>query len=253
MMNNAVGQAEINPVGQASRQRSSRTGVPPVLNSAGQASRLSKNKSPLSDNFWKRRLPHFQLSAGYYFITFTAFQRQLLSSPQKDCIFNAIRFMDGKKYELFAVVVLDNHVHMIINPADALSKIMHSIKSFTAHEINKMSNRKGMVWQDENYDRAIRSENELSEKIVYIANNPAKAGLVTNIEEKEGYSPYKWLFIKGWLNDEMLTGETPVPLNNNTDRRDACPTLNNERDACPTLNNGRDAACPTAQKHDESR
>ena len=187
----------------------------------------------MSDNFWKRHLPHFQLSAGYYFITFTTFQRQLLSPPQKDCIFNAIRFMDGKKYKLFAVVVLDNHVHMIINPADKLSKIMHSIKSFTAHEINKMLNKKGMVWQDENYDRVIRSENELSEKSVYIASNPARAGLVTDIEEKEGHSPYKWLFIKGWLNDETATGETPVLLINNVDRRDACPT-SKRRDACPT-------------------
>jgi hypothetical protein len=111
-----------------------------------------------------------------------------------------------------------------INPVDELPKIMHSIKSFTAHEINKMLNRKGMVWQDENYDRFLRSEHELSEKIVYIANNPVKAGLVTNIEEKEGCSSYKWLFIKGWLNDETLTGETPVLLKNDIDRRDACPT-----------------------------
>ena len=157
---------------------------PPV----GQASRLSEHS-------WRRHLPHFQLSAGYYFITFTTHNRQILQQSHKDCVFEAIRFLDGKKYELYAVVVLDDHVHMVINPVDTLSKIMHSIKSFTAHEINKASNRSGKLWQDENLDRVIRDEKELLEKINYIANNPIKANLA------EEYEYYKWLYIKGWIND----------------------------------------------------
>ncbi len=102
---------------------------PPV----GQASRLSEHS-------WRRHLPHFHLSAGYYFITFTTHNRQIMQQSHKDSVFEAIRFLDGKKYELYAVVVLDDHVHMVTNPVDTLSKIMHSIKSFTAHEINKASN-----------------------------------------------------------------------------------------------------------------
>ena len=98
----------------------------------GQASRLS-------DNLWRRHLAHFQLSAGYYFITFSTYHRKPLLPLQKDCVFNAIRFLDSKKYELFAVVVLNEHVHMIINPINALPKIMHSIKSFSAPQINKIS------------------------------------------------------------------------------------------------------------------
>jgi len=51
---------------------------------------------------------------------------------------------------------------------------MHSIKSFTAHEINKMLNRNGKVWQNESYDRVIRNEDEFLEILNYIANNPPK-------------------------------------------------------------------------------
>ena len=156
--------------------------------SVGQASRLSFHS-------WRRHLPHFQLSAGYYFITFTTNDKRSLLSSQKDCVFNAIRYLDSKKYELYAAVVMNNHAHMIINPTDTLSKIMHSIKSFTAHQINKASNRKGKLWQDENFDRAIRDEEEFLEKINYIANNPIKANLANKYEE------YKWLYIKGWIND----------------------------------------------------
>lgn len=157
---------------------------PPV----GQASRLSEHS-------WRRHLPHFQLSSGYYFITFATYNRQLLSRSHKDCVFKAICFLDGKKYELYAVVVLDDHVHIVINPEEALPKIMHSIKSFTAHEINKIANKKGKLWQDENLDRVIRDEEEFLEKVNYIANNPIKANLA------ERYEDYKWLYIKGWIND----------------------------------------------------
>lgn len=91
------------PVGQASHIK------------VGQASRLSSESSAshLSEHFWRRHLPHFQLSAGYYFITFSTYNRQLLSPLQKDIVFNAIRFLDGKKYELYAVAVLNDHSRQI--------------------------------------------------------------------------------------------------------------------------------------------
>jgi len=68
--NQSAGQASRKPVGQASRK--------PV----GQASRLSDIK-------WKRHLPHYQLSTGYCFITFSTHDRLQLQPLQKDCVFNA--------------------------------------------------------------------------------------------------------------------------------------------------------------------
>jgi len=95
--------------------------------SVGQASRLSLIK-------WERHLPHYQLSSGYYFITFATHDRFLLQPQQKDCVFNAICFLDSKKYELYSAVVLNDHAHMVVNPIEILPKIMHSIKSFTLLE-----------------------------------------------------------------------------------------------------------------------
>ena len=57
-----------------------------------------------SDIKWRRHLPHFQLSSGYYFITFATHDRFLLHPPQKDYVFNAACFLDSKKYELYAAV-----------------------------------------------------------------------------------------------------------------------------------------------------
>ena len=160
----------------------------------GQASHKSVGQaSRLSELTWRRHLPHYQLSSGYYFITFSTHDRFQLEPSQKDCVFNAIFFLDGKKYELYAVVVLNDHVHMVVNPFESLPKIMHSIKSFTAHDINKILERKGNVWQNESYDRVIRDEDEFLEKLNYIANNPIKANLARQHED------YRWLYIKGWI------------------------------------------------------
>jgi REP element-mobilizing transposase RayT len=159
--------------------------------SVGQASRLS-------DYTWMRHLPHYQLSSGYYFITFTTYNRLTLPPLQKDCVFNAIRFFDTQKYDLHASVVLDDHAHMVVTPLDALPKIMHSIKSFTAHQINKSLNRSGKVWQDESYDRVIRDEKEYVKTLNYIANNPISKNMVKIPEE------YKWLYILGWIETNKL-------------------------------------------------
>ena len=83
----------------------------------------------------------------------------------------------------------------MINPIDTLSKITHSIKSFTAHEMNKALNKRGKFWQDESMDKIIRSEKEFIEKITYIVNNPMKAHL------SQEYRDYKWLYVKDWLNN----------------------------------------------------
>lgn len=73
----------------------------------------------------------------------------------------------------------------------SLAQIAHSIKSYSAHTIQKVLNSTGNIWQDENYDRVIRDEEEYLEKMNYIINNPLKAGLVEKPED------YKWLFYEG--------------------------------------------------------
>lgn len=55
-------------------------------------SNIIKNNTLKSNKSWKRHLPHFQLSAGYYFITLVTYNRTLLQPFQKDCIFNALIF-----------------------------------------------------------------------------------------------------------------------------------------------------------------
>jgi putative transposase len=146
----------------------------------------------------RRNLPHWEFPGSAYFVTFDTSPGCSLSDEEKDITFSAIKFHQDKKYILYACVVMDTHVHLIIFPLEttvkqycSLGQIMHSIKSFSANRIHSTTGRRGRVWLDEHYDRVIRDDNEFFEKMNYIMNNPVKAGLVKDPES------YKWLYYHG--------------------------------------------------------
>jgi REP element-mobilizing transposase RayT len=96
---------------------------------------------------------------------------------------NAIRWRDGRQYKLHAYVVMPNHVHLLFTPMVDVSKLMQSLKRFTAFEGNRMLGISGPFWQHESYDHLVRNEVEFRRITRYIENNPVKAGLVAAPEE----------------------------------------------------------------------
>ncbi len=91
----------------------------------------------------------------------------------------ALHHFDGKRYRLHAWCVMPNHVHAVMKmfPGQRLASVLHSWKSFTAHEINKALGRHGAVWAREYFDHLVRDEAELERVVRYVLNNPVKAGL----------------------------------------------------------------------------
>lgn len=97
----------------------------------------------------------------------------------------ALLFHDQTKYRLSAWVIMPNHVHLLCTPLSghSLAAIMHSIKSFTSSEANKMLKRKGRFWQKEYFDRYIRNARQFVRTVTYIENNPVKASLCEKAED----------------------------------------------------------------------
>ncbi len=102
---------------------------------------------------------------------------------------------NGERYHLIAWVMMPNHVHMLIEllADNALSDVMHSIKSYTAHEANKILSRTGRYWSVESYDRYTRDAKHFENTVTYIEENPVKAGLCRSAEE--------WEFSSAWVAD----------------------------------------------------
>ncbi len=112
---------------------------------------------------------------------------------------------NGNKYHLLAYCIMPNHVHALFQPCASahrsevkledeallersdgsgpLARIMHSLKSYTAHEANKILKRSGRFWQEESYDHWVRDEDELARIIDYIRYNPVRANLVQKGED----------------------------------------------------------------------
>ena len=93
---------------------------------------------------------------------------------------DAIKFFDGKRYRLLAWCVMPNHVHVLFSPLDdhRLEAILHSWKSFSAEQANRLLGRTGHFWQREYFDHLVRDEHALQRIIQYVKANPEKAGLL---------------------------------------------------------------------------
>lgn len=88
------------------------------------------------------------------------------------------RERDLQHYQLHSYVVMPNHVHLLMTPLVEVSKVMQSLKRFTAREGNRILGLTGQpFWQDESYDRLVRDETEFQRIADYIEMNPVKAGL----------------------------------------------------------------------------
>jgi putative transposase len=99
-------------------------------------------------------------------------------------VMDAIHYRDQRTYQLHSFVVMPNHVHLLMTPQEAVSKVMQSLKRFTAREGNRMLGLTGQpFWQDESYDRLIRNDTEFERIVHYIERNPVTAGLAATPEE----------------------------------------------------------------------
>ncbi len=100
-----------------------------------------------------------------------------LRNPQiSQIVSDAFHYFDKERYQLDAYVIMPNHVHLLIvlRQDHPLDKVIQSIKSYTAKEINRAMGRSGKLWQRGYWDRLIRSEKHLAWTRNYIAKNPQK-------------------------------------------------------------------------------
>jgi REP element-mobilizing transposase RayT len=106
---------------------------------------------------------------------------------------NSLLKSDGIRYRLSAWVVMPNHLHALMTRFGKyeLKDILHSLKSFTAHEANKMLHRSGQFWLEDYFDRYMRNQEHFDRTVKYIEDNPVKAGLCKR--------PGDWPFSSAWF------------------------------------------------------
>lgn len=116
-----------------------------------------------------------------------------------EIIFDAWRFAQRERdLQLFGYVILENHLHWIAS-APELPRVVQAFKSYTAHQIvellerraavtllrqlrfNKLSHKTDseyQVWQEGNHPEQIHNDEMMLQKLEYTHNNPLERGYV---------------------------------------------------------------------------
>ena len=124
---------------------------------------------------------------------------------------------------LHAFVAMPNHVHLLVTPAVALSKLTKSLKGITAKRANEILELTGKpFWQEESYDHLVRNDREFARIHRYVEENPVRAGLVRKASE------YRW------SSAAEATGASPA-----------------DQGVRPTKACGSFAKIPMAESHDQ--
>jgi len=144
---------------------------------------------------YRRHLPHYQSDCKAIFVTFSRHLRWVLPPTARAIALEACVWGNEKRFTMHGLVIMPDHVHLVMTPLYdgtgfySIPEIMQGIKSTSAHKINHVLNRRGLAWQNESFDRVLRQEERIPEKVDYIIQNPVRAGLVNSAAK------YPWVWV----------------------------------------------------------
>jgi REP element-mobilizing transposase RayT len=92
---------------------------------------------------------------------------------------DSLLFFHSERLDTGDFVVMPNHAHVLMTPYSGyeLEDVLHSVKSYTANQINRTLKRSGTLWMEESHDHIVRDGEELLRIQSYIRANPEEAKL----------------------------------------------------------------------------
>jgi putative transposase len=136
------------------------------------------------------RKPRIQFEGAFYHVIVRGNQRQdifLDDDDRKRYLEGLVRYKSRCKFVLYAYVLMDNHVHLLIEtPADPISRIMQLINFTYTQYFNKKHGKVGHLFQGRYKAIICDRDNYLVGLVRYIHRNPVKAGIAAKVAD------YKW-------------------------------------------------------------
>lgn len=94
---------------------------------------------------FRNRLPQWRLPGSVYFATWHLHSGQLELAPEEcQVVVSALLHFNQDRYYLYAYVVMKDHVHVLAKPLgnSDFGKALHSWKSFSANQLQRIHRRK---------------------------------------------------------------------------------------------------------------
>lgn len=167
----------------------------------------------------RKTICHYNIPNHAHFLTFSCCQRLPLLNRERTrrwVVESIVQAKEKHWYELWAYVIMPEHVHLIVCPRVqeyCISSFLKTVKQSVARRakhylkennrewLERLTVRRGerkvfRFWQTgPGYDRNIASKDELFEKIHYIHKNPVRRGLAL--------APHEWKWSSaGWYDGE---------------------------------------------------
>ena len=169
-----------------------------------------------------------------YFITFAtvAWVDALSRKPYKELLIKSLRYcQQNKGVILYAYVLMNNHVHLIVSAerGHSISDFLRDFKTFTSKQLlkeieeNPQESRKSWMlwlfrsagqrnsnnkyyqfWQQNNRPIELSTNEMIDQRLDYIHNNPVKAGIVYEPEHYIYSSAADYCGRKGLLDIVIL-------------------------------------------------
>ena len=100
---------------------------------------------------------------------------------------------------------MPNPVHVLLTPSIDPKRILHSVKTFSAREANKLLDRAACRSGNVNtYDHCVRDSKEFDGIRFYIENNPVVAGLASAAQKYPWSSAAEASILAGFSNRTKL-------------------------------------------------
>jgi len=158
----------------------------------------------------RKNLPHLNLHNAFQFVTFRTqesvsyyLQKTTINTTESNAkqqlkldqfldnsnagavlygelIAKLILFFQSKdkiEYNLIAISIMPNHIHILFQQILPLPVIMRSIKGGSSFLINKYNKTTGTLWDKGYFDKVIRNDKQFQTTYQYIKNNAISAHL----------------------------------------------------------------------------
>ena len=138
-----------------------------------------------------RHLAHiaaFQVQPLVFLTVSTKDRKRILNTPIVHDTLRAIwaNSAEINGWHVGQYTIMPDHVHLFSRPgrdADKMAVWIKAWKSVSSRIINRDLGQSGSVWQEDYFDRYLRSGESYSEKWEYVRANPVRAGLVNSPDD----------------------------------------------------------------------
>jgi REP element-mobilizing transposase RayT len=119
-------------------------------------------------------------------------RRMFVDPISCEALLSVLESLHGNHWQVLAYVIMPDHLHaLVMNIDSSLVEFVRQLKGRSANTLRRQSGIRGL-WQRSFHDHLVRRTEKLGEVIVYVLENPVRAGLCDRWDEYPWSGSLRW-------------------------------------------------------------